>query len=630
MPEEVRRQYRHALDEILKDPGRYNKWIKEEIETLINLVNKFDKIYILGGLGIKLLKASPTFSNQLLENYDGVDKEEVKEELIQEDDTIEVALEYVMNISTATSNLNQSIIPEQSDINEVYNQIKKIKVNLNHQEYSHDFSKDDDDFDHWLRTTMIIHTDNVRGDGYQKHIEEVYKEIFQPHNGFLTEFYGFDSNDLLNTILKLDNLVYSKVGNALGATQQHKRFVEWSEKVDKEVMSTVMMKTGKHFIRQFTEENPDLYCEESPDKITSYNLDYIEGYNKIFWVIPHSDKEKLIFEKLSIEFGDNAVFYEPAKFKARPLNDSLIKFKPLIKENNKYYHFSNSLAFRNIFKITEGLIKNADAIYFEHTYKGNSNANSRDNYIELKVKQLFQKLLPSANFYHSLNYTVTEDGVVKNTELDIIGVAKGTVYIIEVKAGELNLKHRRGAIKGLKNRLEEIINVGSYQCQRALKYVEDNEYPSFEYIEDSIKKTLTIDKTKTKSFYKISVTYEHLSSISANLKYLVDSGVLSADYKWTWIVSLYDMMVFTDLIQSENEFKEYLDYRLSLYERNDIEIVDEIDVLGFYFGGNFPLPEAKKDQLYIITGFKEEIDNYYIKSGFGLPIEKPKKREDVI
>lgn len=628
IPDDIKEQYRYAIEKAREDRPRYFNWIKNEIETAINLINQFDKIYVIGGLGARLIKSTPTFYNQFLATYNGPDNHEIQEdELINEDDEIEILLEYIMSLATATPNSNKGVIPTQDDIEAIYQQLSKIKSNINFWELSAENPVGGNEFDHWLRTNIMLDTINVRGDGYQIHIQELYQEMFHPFDGFLQQYYGFDSKDIYKTILKLDSLVYSKVGNPFGAIQSLNRLTEWMEEVGEELIMETMMKTGKHFIRQFTEANPDLYDEQAPDSILLHYLDRVESYEKVFWVIPQTAKERLIFDKLSIQFGDNSVFFQLPKFKGFPLNDTLINLKPLVKENGKYYHFSMNLAFRNIFKITEELIKSADAVFYDNYFKGNSNSNSRDNYIEQKTKKQFEKLLPTAQFFHSLEYYVVENGQNKKTELDILGVSNDTVYIIEVKAGELNTKHRRGAMKGLKDRLEETINEGSYQCHRALKYIQDNPNPTFDYVEGGIRKTLSIDKSKIKSYFKISVTFANFSSISANLKYLINSGVLSPDFKWTWIVSLFDLMIFADLIQSEDQFKEYLTYRIALYDRNDIEFIDEIDILGFYFKNRFPLGQEKENEIIHIINYKDEIDTYYIRTGVGIPgAIKPTKK----
>ena len=628
IPEDIKEEFRYAIERAREGRPLFFERIKNEIETAITLINKFDKIYVIGGLASRLIKCVPTLYNQFLGSYNGLGNEEIQEDdLIQEDDDIEILLEYVMNLATATANTNKNVIPSLEDIQSIYDQLSKIKSSVNFWELSAENPVGGDEFDYWLRTHIMMSTMNVRGDGYHTHIEEIYKEVFQPFDGFLEQYYGFNSDDIYNTILKLDSLVYSKVGNLFGATQSHKRFTDWMNETDEDTIMKTMMETGKHFIRQFTDANPDLYDEQEPDKVISHHLDSVESYGKLFWVIPKSAKEKLIFEKLSIEFGANGIFFQPPKFKGFLLNDTLTNLNPLIKEDEKYFHFSVNLAFRNIFKITEELIKSADAVYYDNSFKGNSNSQSRDNYIELKTKKQFEKLLPTATFYHSLEYNVVEDGQLKKTELDIIGVSSDTVYIIEVKAGELNIKHRRGALKGLKDRLEETINEGSYQCHRALKYIQDNENPTFDYSKNGTTNTLTVNKNQIKSYFKISVTFEHFSSISANLKYLINSGVLSPDFKWTWIVSLYDLMIFSDLIQSEDEFKEYLTNRIALYDRNDIEFSDEIDILGFYLENKFPLGPEKQNEMVQIVNFKDKIDTYYTKKGVGMPeMVKPKKK----
>ncbi|MBK7573281.1 MAG: hypothetical protein IPI10_17370 [Bacteroidetes bacterium] len=126
------------------------------------------------------------------------------------------------------------------------------------------------------------------------------------------------------------------------------------------------------------------------------------------------------------------------------------------------------------------------------------------------------------------------------------------------------------------------MNEGSYQCFRAENYILSDEKPTFTYSENGQRKTIAFDKKQNKKIIKISVTLEHLSTVSVNLKYLIEAGILSPDYKGTWIVSLYDLMVFRDLISSESDFKEYIEHRLSLYERKDVEFQDEIDILRFF------------------------------------------------
>lgn len=624
IPEDVKENYKYALNQARQDRPRYENWIKEEIEIVIRMINSFDKVAVLGGLATKLINATPTFYNQFLENYDGEDNEQVEGEKLVEDDDIEVLLEYAMNLAAATTNEKKGVLPSHDDINAIYQQLSKIKININFWELSAEVPVAGDEVDHWLKTMMVQDTINVRGQGYFEHVKEIYLEIFEPHNGFLDQYYGYNATDLLNTILKLDSLVYSKIGNPYGFLHANARLEQWGK--NKGYNQPDSFFPMPFYIREFVKENPDLLNPGDPNYINSYSLDSIQYFQSIFWVIPGTEKEKKIFNRLSITFGGNSIFFE-SKYKGFIHGDTQIKQRPLVLEDNKYYHFSLNLSFRNVFAIAEELIREASQVYYESYYRNNAQYITKDNCIERKTKSIFEKLLPDGIFYHSLQYTTTEGGVKKDNELDILGVSNDAIYIIEVKAGELNTKIRRGALKGLKDKLKETIGKGSYQCHRACKFIKENEIPEFTYAKDGNRHTLTIDKNRITAFYKITVTFEQLSMIGMELGNLIKAGIISDEYKGAWIVSIYDLMVFRDLIENEEDFKEYLGYRMNLYDRTDIAFIDEIDVLGFYFDGRFPLGPVKENEIITMTGFDNEIENYYTQMGTGFPgLVKPKKR----
>lgn len=620
---ELREQWRITFENARADREGYFLWIKNEIQIVITLINKYDKIYLLGGLGAMLLKSSPNFYNQFLEMYEGPDKDLMESEKMINDESIEVLLEYAMSIASASNNTNKDIIPNFDDIEEVKQQLFKIKFNIGFYEMSAENPVDGNEFDNWIKLRVMNDDSNIRGDGYHSHIEEIYKEIFAPHDDFLLRFYGFNSSDILDVIGNLDTLVYSKVGNAHGGFVSQQRFEKWSNEKGL-VAIDVDLNKGISPNHQFTIDNPDLFCNENPDSFQLIHLDDISGYDKLFWVIPKGAKEKKIFELLSHNFGDNQSFLE-GRYKGFPQGDSVIFTKPLIRIEEKFYCFSVFSPFRNMFGITANLLEQADAVYYEHSFKGNANVNSRDNYIEKKAKELFERFLTDVQFYHSLNYKIIEDGIEKNPELDILGIGENTLYIIEVKAGELNKKHKRGAILGLKQRLKETVNEGSYQCFRAETFIKENSNPEFNYVDGNQRMILIVDKEKEYDIIKISVTFEHFSAVSVNLKYLIESGVLSESYKWTWIISLYDLMIFSELVESERDFKEYIQNRLNVYERDDLEFNDEIDILAFFFENKFPVP--KQEGKVLIEGFKKMIDDYYNAVNLGMPnVNKPKRK----
>jgi len=600
------------MDQARTQRSRFQVSLRTELDEAITLINKFDKKYVLGSLGARLLRATPNMYTEMVGEAAGADA-------LQPDDAIEVIVEHGISIATASPNTNKGVLPTEEDLDAIYDKLAKVKSNFGFFELTADTPKDGNESDHWIRTMMVQSTMNVRGEGYQRHMDEVFMEVFGPFDGFIEQRYGFTSAELYRTIIGLDKLVYSKVGNPFGMAQAVTRLQEWLADVGEGTVGKVMAETGKHFIRQFTEANPDLYDMQAPDKFVALRLDRIASYPTIFWVIPKTDKDKLIYKRLALGFGENSRFFEPAKFKAYPMNSSEVKLRPLVEEDGKYYHFSTNMGFRSVFKIAEHLIQEADAVFHQQSFRGNSNSSSKDNYVELKVRALFQKMLPSVTFYSSLDYEIEESGLSKRPELDILGVSDGDVYIIEVKAGELNEKHRRGAVMGLKDRIAETIGEGAAQCHRALKFIVDSSNPTFEYVEAGVRKKLSIEKAQMIRVHKICVTFEHFSSIAINVEQLVESGLLGEEYRGTWILSIYDLMAFADIIESEGDLRDYLQHRIALNHRKDALFFDELDILGFFLKGNFPLPDAVDGEFRQIIGFKDDIDQYFDTVTVGLP-----------
>jgi hypothetical protein len=108
---------------------------------------------------------------------------------------------------------------------------------------------------------------------------------------------------------------------------------------------------------------------------------------------------------------------------------------------------------------------------------------------------------------------------------------------------------------------------------------------------------------------------------------LVEAGMMKDEYRDTWIVSLFDLMVFADFIESEEEFIKYLDMHNTLYS-NHSTFYDEIDLLNGFV--NYDLVEkVKPGKALIIQPGSAEIDDEYAKD-FKLPMERLISDEEVL
>ena len=69
----------------------------------------------------------------------------------------------------------------------------------------------------------MIHMDTiaVRGDGYQNHVYEVFKEMFFPHTTFYQQQFGYSVDQLFEFFMNLENLKLTRVLHIQFIYNQH-------------------------------------------------------------------------------------------------------------------------------------------------------------------------------------------------------------------------------------------------------------------------------------------------------------------------------------------------------------------------------------------------------------------------
>lgn len=329
----------------------------------------------------------------------------------------------------------------------------------------------------------------------------------------------------------------------------------------------------------------------------------------IFWVYPQSEVETRILDSLSMEFGDNSAFLVESEFKGNIMNGHNIFEKPFVKDGDKYYCFTPMIPHRNLFLIAEKLMMRDEA-YYQRNFQQNTNSISRDVYIESKVMSLMKSFLPDVTFYSSVHYNIVEEGLRKNPELDILGVSDTAIYIIEVKAHELSYKDRV-RLDGAKYKFKASVTEACKQCCRSVDSINGSTEPAF----GTQQGTVLIDKTKP--IYKIVVTFQHYSSLLGQMDKLVAASLMEERFRDTWVVSLFDLMVVADFVESEEEFLSYLDMR-KIINTNHSTFHDELDLLGQFLNNNL-VNKVMPDKPMMIIGGSSDIDEEYAKD-FYLPI----------
>ena len=582
------------IENVKKNRPNHLRAIEELTERTIAIFEEYDNLKLLGGL------ACNQIVNQSNPSDDGLS---------------EITMELGLSYSTAILG-NPDKEPTAAIINELIECLIDIRHGYNGYIMSEHVTGKYSKIESKLRFKTILEALYIRGDGYTEHLYSIYKELFSGHDEFLNNNYGFTSSDILNAFIQLEDSFCCRLilPNGIPHPANHSRFVQWSEtKTEDEIANS-----GKHFIDFFGDENPDLIVQNN--KIHMYGYDQIETYPDLFKIRFRNDNQKKIVSVISHQFGDNSEFLNP-EYKGLPLNDTLTTTKPIIKCDEDFYLFAFSLPTRNLFDIAENLSKEANLDYYNERFLGNKYSKSRDNYLESKTAKLFQTIISNSEYYPNLKYklgTSEESNNLIETELDLLIVSENANYLIEMKAGGLSAPSKRGALKSLSGQLKETVGYGAFQSYRALNYVLNTETPIFYDKENQI----AIDKAK--KIFRITITMEHLTDLIAYMYDLKELGVIEKDIDFAWTCSIFDLLVFSELMESEADFIDYLEQRIPLYQRPELYFHDELNILGYFFEHNLKFDEELIKDLasFQLNKYSVGIDNYFEQGG-----EKPKRKK---
>ncbi len=592
MPEE---EHATWLKQIKANRPLFYLDIRQQIDKLVETINSYDKIFVLGGIA--------SYATQKMisdESDDGVS---------------EIAMEYCQSIALANHN-RSSLRPNAENLKEIFESLVKIKSDMLHY-YAVEHLEEEkyNKIESDVRFKMISETLCIRGEGYLTHIEKLFEEMFSPHDDFFIKNYGFKSIEIIKTFKELESSFQLRIGtpNGMPGIYLMKKLRDWELKKNNLENSSIT----------FLEKNPGVAVENG--SITCYPLGWLPYHEKLYRIRFANETQKRIIQLLSMKFGENEIFSKYTSYE--PINETSIFNLPTVEgDDGNFYLFSMNIGARNYFNIAQYLIKKNDPSYYEQTFCGNRSSISRDNFIELKVLQLFKKMLPAVEFYPNLKYRYQENNfelkcakaLDSKYELDILGLSTDATYIIEVKAGVAEKGTKRGAIKTVKSDLRKI--VGDAICQSYRAYRHTIVSPNSFFTDNNGNEITPINR---KNVFRISISFSYVGSIISSLNTLKEFDVIDKGAEFAWAVNIFDLIPFSELIQSETQFIDYLSKRIPMYEDKRLSGVDEMNMLGLYFDNDLKIDSAFKNSDFVhLNAYNDDIDKYFYFGG-----SKPKKKK---
>jgi hypothetical protein len=326
------------------------------------------------------------------------------------------------------------------------------------------------------------------------------------------------------------------------------------------------------------------------------------GLKDNYKIIPNEITNEKILDLLSLEFGCNEHW-------TSPLDKSDIELKPLIHIDKEYYCFLIPHLVRNVIPIIESIFSEK---FSEKEFK--KYIEIKSDFFEQKSFELLRNVLPKATIQENLYYPINEEGEDKYPEIDGVVSYKDSLLLVEIKAKKRrSIAGRKDILTISKGDFKKNISEAFEQSKRALDYVLSSEEVGF--YNNNHTEIMKIKKEDYKNIFLVNISLEAFEEYSTALNKvkLWDSKLLCGTH-YPFAISIYDLMVITDILENSDDFIKYLQERISLNRKQEISSFDEIDYFGYFLkhgtlSKTSDLP--KSEDTIIVNGYSSDIERYY-------------------
>lgn len=251
---------------------------------------------------------------------------------------------------------------------------------------------------------------------------------------------------------------------------------------------------------------------------------------------------------------------------------------------------SHPLFFRDNLAMTihPALISDAVKSGFEDALKNSAHwetyAAHRGKYLEDRVAELFNKLVPGVIPHHGIEYFVPAHeseaigdsaGYTKLVEGDHLFVLHDVAFIVEDKAIPLSDRSRTGEVNPLRRNLASAITKGAEQAGRMKqRIVEDHGL--------RLRDGTWLDLADVREIHSIVTSLDDMPGIATATTKLVGAGLLPPG-NIPWTVSLNDLDLIAQLVDRPAEFLLYVRRRTEPKATEMFMAVDELDLFLLFF-----------------------------------------------
>ena len=448
----------------------------------------------------------------------------------------------------------------------------------------------------------------VSGKQYPYLQPEVLHKLLSPHDAIIQKLFGINVQDFVEDIEKIHTSLTMGMGNA---------YNELGQLIAKDPIS---------------DEDSQNSSNDVPDEELLHQLNKICGKirgNDLFDLQKATNLPVKLLEALSLSAGEDKEFMNKnAPYAGWPLKRYPSRLKPFLKVDGRYYCFHTHNLTDHIYRALKEVILNA-----EPSYKDDWQIKQGE-IVEQYAFEIFAKLLPGAQIYRNVKYKwYPNENESKKMPCEADGIVSfdDNLFIVEVRSGSFSPHSPNTDFEGYQKSMENLIGKPYTQGRRLYGYLKEHENGVAPLSDEKDNHLIDICLSDYRRITICCVTLEQLTDFVGQLDELKNIGIdIDTGEHPVWAISIDDLRVYADLIQSPLVFCHYLEKRNdALTKLNNLRISDELDHYGAYLEHNDyarQFSEYSEANIVQSFGYRDEIDIYYYNLHIGeqpsLPSQK--------
>ena len=407
--------------------------------------------------------------------------------------------------------------------------------------------------------------------GYAVHLEHVDAEVFGQHHDYYLNGIGFDPADVIRVTRRHARWVNQAFTSSLGAL---------ADSLNSDAPNAEAAAAWLSAMNAATLWDPDdvAACTGVPiEQITA------------------------MFDFFSTEFGCQPEFRAPG-------DSNRARTHPCIKLNDGTYLVPDPWALSAV--VHQRLAAEAKHNGFDPQkyYRHRQDAHER------LVAGALKKVLGPSNVHSTQHYDLASGD---HGEIDSLVCAEWPL-VVEAKAVALTEAGRRGAPRRVDTKLKDILGKALDQTNRALTYILDEGGRSFAPTENG--RQMQLLPNDVSGGTAMIVTFERIDPLASG-------GLAVADEvnRPTWVVSLTDLLMVTDILDNPAAFHHYAKTRAAMHSA-EASAAAEADALGDYLVDRLRVIDqsSSEEPARIFIGYWcAAINDFYTRQETGLETSKP-------